>query len=128
MSLNLDRAIARELIRLLPVLAAVPLSLPLVPPGANEPPPRRYTPDGRPDRTVDVPARQTTACCFGGADLSDLYVTTAREGFTEAATFIYDPNTWVRTEVGVNHGLRSANTNFLDYPNTNAFNYGGVGR
>ena len=50
------------------------------------------------------------------------------EGFTEAATFIYDPKTWVRTEAGLNHGLRSANTNFLDYPNTNAFNYGVVGR
>ena len=50
------------------------------------------------------------------------------EGFTEAATFIYDPKTWIRTEAGVNHGMRSANTNFLDFPNTNAYNYGVVGR
>ena len=45
---------------------------------------RRYTPDGRLDRVVEVPARQVSACCFGGSNLSDLYVTTGREGFTEA--------------------------------------------
>ena len=44
------------------------------------------------------------------------------------ATLIYDPKTWLRTEAGVNHGLRSANTNFLDYPNSNAFNFGAVAR
>jgi hypothetical protein len=48
--------------------------------------------------------------------------------FTEAATVGFDPKSWVRAEAGVDHGLRSANTNFLDYPNTNAFNYGAVGR
>lgn len=45
---------------------------------------RRYTPEGALDRVVEVPARQVSACCFGGDDLSDLYVTTGREGFTEA--------------------------------------------
>ncbi|HEX5403788.1 MAG TPA: SMP-30/gluconolactonase/LRE family protein [Pseudonocardiaceae bacterium] len=45
---------------------------------------RRYTADGALDRVLDVPARQVSACCFGGDDLSDLYVTTGREGFTEA--------------------------------------------
>ena len=49
------------------------------------------------------------------------------DAFTEAATFIYDPKDWVRTEVGVNHGLRSANTNFFGPP-TNGFNYGVAGR
>src|SRR6266567_4421927 len=44
---------------------------------------RRYTPDGVLDRTIEVPAAQVTACCFGGDDLADLYVTTSREGFTE---------------------------------------------
>lgn len=57
---------------------------------------------------------------------SDIFVN--GEGFTEAATLIYDPKTWLRTEAGVNHGLRSANTNFLDYPNSNAFNFGAVAR
>lgn len=45
---------------------------------------RRYTPEGTLDRVVDVPARQVSACCFGGDDLTDLYVTTGREGFTDA--------------------------------------------
>ncbi|MCF6524559.1 SMP-30/gluconolactonase/LRE family protein [Streptomyces sp. JJ36] len=44
---------------------------------------RRYTPDGRLDRTVPLPVRRPTACAFGGADLSDLYITTAREGDTD---------------------------------------------
>jgi hypothetical protein len=48
--------------------------------------------------------------------------------FTEAATMVYDPNDWLRMQAGVDHGLRAANTNFLDYPNSNAFNYGGVAR
>lgn len=45
---------------------------------------RRYTPAGELDRVVDVPAKQVSACCFGGGDLADLYVTTGREGFTDA--------------------------------------------
>ncbi|MFD1044957.1 SMP-30/gluconolactonase/LRE family protein, partial [Kibdelosporangium lantanae] len=36
------------------------------------------------DRTITFPAAHTTACAFGGAGLTDLYVTTAREGLSEA--------------------------------------------
>ncbi|MFF9812357.1 SMP-30/gluconolactonase/LRE family protein [Streptomyces sp. NPDC014006] len=43
---------------------------------------RRYTPDGRLDRTITLPTPRVTACAFGGADLTDLYVTTARVGLT----------------------------------------------
>lgn len=41
---------------------------------------RRYTADGELDRSVGVPVANPTGCCFGGVDLTDLYVTSAREG------------------------------------------------
>jgi sugar lactone lactonase YvrE len=44
---------------------------------------RRYTPEGRLDRTITFPAAHTTACAFGGAGLTDLYVTTARTGLSD---------------------------------------------
>ncbi|MFD7706627.1 SMP-30/gluconolactonase/LRE family protein [Streptomyces sp. NPDC059785] len=43
---------------------------------------RRYTPSGVLDRTVPLPVRRPTACAFGGDDLTDLYITTARTGLT----------------------------------------------
>ncbi len=43
----------------------------------------RYTPDGTLDAVVEVPARQVTACTFGGRDLDLLYVTTSREDLPE---------------------------------------------
>jgi sugar lactone lactonase YvrE len=45
----------------------------------------RYTPDGELDRVIDLPASLTTACAFGGPDLTDLYVTTASEGLSAGA-------------------------------------------
>ena len=39
----------------------------------------RYAPDGTLDAVVEVPARQVTACTFGGEGLDRLYVTTSRE-------------------------------------------------
>ncbi|MFD5338927.1 SMP-30/gluconolactonase/LRE family protein [Streptomyces hawaiiensis] len=44
---------------------------------------RRYTPDGELDRVIELPVPLVTACAFGGAGLTDLYVTTARVGLTE---------------------------------------------
>ncbi|MFD9330171.1 SMP-30/gluconolactonase/LRE family protein [Streptomyces sp. NPDC060065] len=41
---------------------------------------RRYTPDGQLDRVIELPVLRPTACAFGGADLTDLYITTARTG------------------------------------------------
>jgi L-arabinonolactonase len=45
----------------------------------------RYTPQGRIDRTLRVPASQPTCVCFAGPDLDVLCVTTARAGLSEAA-------------------------------------------
>jgi len=69
---------------------------------------RRYTPDGSLDRTVDVPARQVTACCFGGRDLSDLYVTTSREGFTAAQAQAQPLAGSLFVATGIGSGLPSA--------------------
>ncbi|MBI5087061.1 MAG: SMP-30/gluconolactonase/LRE family protein [Acidobacteria bacterium] len=43
-----------------------------------------FDPNGRLQTTVPVPASQVTSCAFGGADLSDLYITTARGGLSAA--------------------------------------------
>lgn len=43
---------------------------------------RRITPDGRVVHTVAMPVSQPTSCAFGSG--TDLYVTSAREGFTAA--------------------------------------------
>jgi sugar lactone lactonase YvrE len=37
----------------------------------------RYTPSGRLDRIVDLPAEHVTACAFGGSDGANLFITTA---------------------------------------------------
>lgn len=52
------------------------------------------------------------------------------DAFTEGATVQWvSPHDIIHTEAGVNHGMRSANTNFTDYPHgTNAYDYGFVGR
>lgn len=44
---------------------------------------RRFDPQGRVVSTVEFPVTQVTSCAFGGEDLSDLYVTTARNGLSE---------------------------------------------
>ncbi|MEU5534634.1 SMP-30/gluconolactonase/LRE family protein [Streptomyces sp. NPDC020362] len=43
---------------------------------------RRYTQSGELDRVIALPAPRTTACAFGGPDLTDLYITTARTGLS----------------------------------------------
>jgi sugar lactone lactonase YvrE len=45
---------------------------------------RRYAPDGSLDLVVSLPTRHVTSCAFGGADLDELYITSATEGLTEA--------------------------------------------
>jgi sugar lactone lactonase YvrE len=46
---------------------------------------RHYTPAGRLVDTVELPAQRVTSCTFGGADLSTLYLTSARAGLSEEA-------------------------------------------
>ena len=43
----------------------------------------RYTPAGKVDRTIALPAANPTCCCFGGASLDTLYITTASQGLKE---------------------------------------------
>lgn len=42
----------------------------------------RYSPEGKLDRTIAVPASQVTNCAFGGSDLKDLYITSAAYGLS----------------------------------------------
>jgi len=43
----------------------------------------RYRPDGGKESVIEIPAPNVTCCCFGGANLDTLYVTTARIGHSE---------------------------------------------
>jgi sugar lactone lactonase YvrE len=45
---------------------------------------RRLAPDGTQEAVVQVPVSQPTSCAFGGPGMSDLYVTSASVGLTEA--------------------------------------------
>jgi sugar lactone lactonase YvrE len=40
----------------------------------------RFLPNGRLDRTISLPVSQVTSCCFAGADLDRMFVTTAAIG------------------------------------------------
>lgn len=37
----------------------------------------RYDPDGRVERRIETPAKQTSSCAFGGKQLDELYITSA---------------------------------------------------
>jgi sugar lactone lactonase YvrE len=45
---------------------------------------RRYLPDGRLDAIVELPVTNPTSLAFGGRDMGDLYVTSARHRLTDA--------------------------------------------
>lgn len=44
----------------------------------------RFDPDGKLEREVAIPAARVTSCVFGGPDLNELYITTARVGIKES--------------------------------------------
>jgi sugar lactone lactonase YvrE len=61
---------------------------------------RRFTPAGKLDRVVELPAARITSCCFGGTALDQLYVTSARDGLSPSqaaeqahagAVFVIEP-------------------------------------
>ena len=39
-----------------------------------------FLPDGTPAEEIELPVSRVTSCCFGGPELQDLYITSAREG------------------------------------------------
>jgi sugar lactone lactonase YvrE len=43
---------------------------------------RRYTPDGRVDRKIDLPVTQITSCAFAGPDLDALVIVTAKRALS----------------------------------------------
>jgi D-xylonolactonase len=53
----------------------------------------RYDPDGRVERRIAIPAKQTSSLTFGGADLTDIFITSA--GLSEPMPIMppgYDPD------------------------------------
>jgi sugar lactone lactonase YvrE len=45
----------------------------------------RYDPTGKIEREIQVPVQRPTSCTFGGAELNELYVTSASVGLSQAA-------------------------------------------
>jgi sugar lactone lactonase YvrE len=43
----------------------------------------RYDPSGKIERVIRLPVQQVTNCAFGGPNLDDLYITTARTGLSQ---------------------------------------------
>jgi sugar lactone lactonase YvrE len=44
----------------------------------------RFSPDGRIDRRIALPVSRPTSCAFGGADMRTLFITSARDGLSDA--------------------------------------------
>jgi len=55
----------------------------------------RYTPDGRIDRELNLPAAQPTSCAFGGPDRKTLYITSARQDLVGLAPDAPDGSVFV---------------------------------
>jgi sugar lactone lactonase YvrE len=51
---------------------------------------RRFDSQGTLTHIVEIPVKQVTSCCFGGGDMSDLYITTAQNGM-DSDSLIREP-------------------------------------
>jgi sugar lactone lactonase YvrE len=51
---------------------------------------RRFDSQGTLTHIVEIPVKQVTSCCFGGVDMSDLYITTAQNGM-DSDSLIREP-------------------------------------
>jgi sugar lactone lactonase YvrE len=51
---------------------------------------RRFDSQGTLTHIVEIPVKQVTSCCFGGADMSELYITTAQNGM-DSDSLIREP-------------------------------------
>ncbi len=55
----------------------------------------RYTPAGKVDRIIELPAKQPSSCAFGGRDRRTLYITSARQGQKDLAPDALDGSLFV---------------------------------
>ena len=55
----------------------------------------RWTPAGKVDRVIDLPAKQPSSCAFGGRDRKTLYMTSARQGQDDLAPDALDGSLFV---------------------------------
>jgi L-arabinonolactonase len=69
----------------------------------------RYAPDGRLDRTLEVPVRKPTCCAFGGGDLGTFFISSSRAG--ESAADLAE-----RPESGNLFAVRSGVAGLADAP------------
>jgi sugar lactone lactonase YvrE len=44
----------------------------------------RFAPDGRIERVVEMPVQRPTSCIFGGPELNQLFVTSAKIGLSDS--------------------------------------------
>ncbi len=51
---------------------------------------RRFDSQGTLTHIVEIPVKQVTSCCFGGGDMSELYITTAQNGM-DSDSLIREP-------------------------------------
>jgi sugar lactone lactonase YvrE len=67
---------------------------------------QRFTPEGRLDRTLELPGSQVTTCAFGGPDLATLFIAVSAHGLDQQSLRSEKAGCIFACEPGV-QGLRS---------------------